>query len=112
MPAWFQALGLVIFISVAPGCGGDDGPADAAGSIPSRCCAIEEPTCNCFRYGGTREGDDPQYGCPTICDAEPDGWTQSVDENGCPVLEWGGGTGSCLSPPDAAVPDAAVPDAS
>ena len=71
------------------------------------CCEIETPSCGCFQIGGTAG---PANGCEAICDAEPDGWEMG-ERNGCPILEFVGGTGSCLAPPDAALPDAATPDA-
>jgi len=97
-----RSIVVLALLLVPAACGGGGGAPDAS----SICCPIEEPTCDCFQIGGTRQGGD----CAAICDAEPDGWIESVDENGCPILEWVGGTGSCFWLPDAGV-DAGDPDA-
>ncbi len=98
-------LALASTVTATTGCddsGEVDDAALADAPLPdgSMCCPLEEPTCDCFYTGGS-PGE--QGYCSAICDAEPDGWVSDVDENGCPVLRWVGGTGSCLPWPDAGV---------
>lgn len=116
----------VLSAGTAAGCRGGDGSGtvdaavdaaidasfDASIDAASLCCEIEEPTCDCFQIGGTRDLTEevPAFQCTAICDAEPDGWVDDVDENGCPILRWVGGTGSCLPFADASVTDAATAD--
>lgn len=102
------ALFLVLAATIAACGDDDDGAGSAIDAAPPdsavACCPIETPTCNCFGIGGTRDlnQSDPGLQCAAICDAEPDGWVEDTDENGCPILRWVGGTGSCLPlPPDA-----------
>jgi len=110
---WLAVVLALLWNAGLAGCGDDDGEhaiddarsgfADADIDALSACCEIEEPTCDCFHIGGTRNPNEdvPAFQCTAICDAEPDGWVQDVDENGCPILRWVGGTGSCIPMIDA-----------
>jgi hypothetical protein len=79
------------------------------GTDVSQCCSTGLATCDCFQIGGSPN----EFGrCPTICDAPPSGWTDTVDNSGCPVLVWTDRGGpSCNMPPEAGVPSHAAVDA-
>ena len=67
------------------GCGNSLDPVDAAAGagdtgVPSQCCPIDEPTCDCFHVGGLRAN-----GCPAICDLSPSAVELQTDVYGCPV---------------------------
>ncbi|MCB9732511.1 MAG: hypothetical protein H6745_07860 [Deltaproteobacteria bacterium] len=71
------------------------------GDASTECCPIETPSCDCFQVGGSPSGSGAT--CGSICDAAPQGWTQGMDENGCPVWTCEDGaacTQSCLAPID------------
>lgn len=85
----------VLFSLAVPACGDD--------SLEAVCCPLEVPTCDCFSTGGSRDlsEESPFRQCAGLCDAEPDGWEEYTDSNGCPALRWVGGTGSCFNFVDA-----------
>lgn len=77
----------------------------------SICCPVDENIdCHAPYIGGTRDLSQPEDMQCTRgpWDAEPDGWVEELNADGCPELRWVGGTGSCFPLElDAGVEDAA-----
>lgn len=90
--------GCPILVGGSGNCFGPD--PDAGGDAPDvdadpLCCPIaSEPSCDCFDIGGSAAN-----GCQGVCDAAPGGWVLGTDDAGCPQWQ-GGGSDSCLQPPD------------
>lgn len=95
---WGPALLLGVLAGAALGWSGCDGDGTAGGrdvsvdGVPEGCCPIgAAPSCDCVEVGGSP---DQPGGCHNVCDAAPDQFTLTTDENGCPM--WRIGPGSCL----------------
>jgi hypothetical protein len=107
-------LALALIIAVSLGCDGSqqrvdggsdassdardhDAALDAAPTLSSGCCPIDERlTCDCRQTGGSRLSNGL---CPAVCDAVPIVVRRFVDQNGCPAIELS--SMSCLDPLDA-----------